>query len=269
MARAGRFAWKLSRGLFAALICAHASFIAATSVLTLCYKWVDPPATVLMFYRRFENGYRIERPRPVSAKALGRRRIDMLVRVEDRFFYSHRGFDLAAIKYAWKLNEKWGRPISGASTISMQTARSLFLVPVKSYLRKYLEAIVTVELELILGKERILELYCQSAEWGKGLFGMQAASLRFYGAPVTAISDERYIRLVSLLPSPLRFTPNTLFNHRTLAWRYDYLAERYLPKPQADADPGSQAPALGNSSGAESTGGAMDAADGGEAAPGA
>lgn len=231
LARAGRMAWKLCGILLSALLWFHAVFIGVTSILVLCYRWMDPPVTVLMFYRKFETGYSISRPQALRLEDLGRRRRDMLIRVEDWSFYRHHGFDLGAIRDAWKLNEKRGRPVSGASTLSMQTARTLFLVPVKSYLRKYLEAIVTVELEIILGKDRILELYYYAAEWGRGVFGIQAASRRAYGAPVTRISDEKYMRLIALLPSPLRFGPDTLFNHRTLAWRYDYLVDRYMPKP--------------------------------------
>jgi monofunctional biosynthetic peptidoglycan transglycosylase len=130
----------------------------------------------------------------------------------------------------------------GGSTLSMQTARTLFLVPFKSYFRKYLEAIVTVELELFLSKRRILELYYSYAEWGKGIFGIQAASYAYFGAPVTRISDENYIKLVSLLSSPLRYTPDTLARNSLLAWRYQFLVNRFL-KPAEEAAPAAGAAA--------------------------
>jgi monofunctional glycosyltransferase len=227
------------RGLKAAfkfIVYAHIAFILATSLLVIVYSRVDPSVTVLMGYRKFASHFPVKKPVPVTAKQIGRYRRDILVRVEDWTFYTHHGFELAAIKNAARINKQIGRPMYGGSTLSMQTARTLFLVPFKSYFRKYLEAIVTVEIEAFLSKQRILELYYSYAEWGRGIFGIQAASLAYYGAPVSGISDEQYIRLVSLLSSPVRYTPTTLFKNRLLAWRYDFLMGRFLPAtPDAKA----------------------------------
>jgi monofunctional biosynthetic peptidoglycan transglycosylase len=201
--------------------------------MALAYKWIDPPATLLMAYRKFANGFAVKPARPVELRDIRPRRREMLIRIEDWNFYRHHGFELAAIKNAYLINARIGRPMYGGSTLSMQTARTLFLLPAKSYFRKYLEAIVTVEIELILGKNRILELYYSYAEWGRGLFGIQAASRAYYGLPVEKISDDQYARLIALLSSPVRYTPQTLRNNRLLAWRYDYLVNRYIAPVKA------------------------------------
>ncbi len=230
--RAARLVFGLAlKGLFYA----HIVFILSTSLLILIFAKTDPGATVLMLYRKYENGYAISRPRPVKISQVGKRRRDILLRVEDWTFYRHHGFELAAIKNAARINRQIGRPMYGGSTISMQTARTLFLVPFKSYFRKYLEAIVTLELEFFLSKDRILELYFSYAEWGKGVFGIQAAAIYHYGVPHTKLSDEQFIRLVSVLSSPLRYGPKTLHNSRLLAWRYEYLMARFLPPPPVEA----------------------------------
>jgi monofunctional glycosyltransferase len=214
----------------------HLAFIGFTSLLIAVYRRVDPPVTVLMIARRFGDGFKVRPILPIELEELGKRRRDMLIRIEDWNFYAHNGFDLSAIRGAWILNERIGRPLYGASTLSMQTARSLFLVPVKSYFRKYLEAIVTVELELILPKDRILELYLDTAEWGRGIFGIKAASRLHFGAPLSRISDDQYARLVSILSSPVLHTPYDFGKSRILATRYSNLTRRYLePSPGAPA----------------------------------
>lgn len=229
--RAGAVAGRILRAAAAFVVHAHVVFVLSTSLLIIIYSRVDPPVTVLMAYRKFSNGFPVKRPIPIDIGRMGKRRRDILIRVEDWTFYSHRGFELAAIKNAARINKRIGRPMYGGSTLSMQTARTLFLVPFKSYFRKYLEAIVTVELELFLSKDRILELYYSFAEWGRGIFGVQAASYAYYKAPVWNLSDEQYIRLVSLLSSPVRHTPQTLFKNSLLAWRYNFLMDTYLPRP--------------------------------------
>jgi monofunctional biosynthetic peptidoglycan transglycosylase len=239
---ARRAAVRILKAAGKAVLYAHLVFILTTSLLVCVYAGTDPSCTVLMAYRKYQSGYALRRPIPVRYASIGKRRRDILIRVEDWTFMSHHGFELAAIKNAARINKEIGRPMYGGSTLSMQTARTLFLVPFKSYFRKYLEAIVTVELELFLSKQRILELYYSYAEWGKGIFGIQAASYAYFGAPVTRISDENYIKLVSLLSSPLRYTPETLTRNSLLAWRYQFLVNRFL-KPAEEAAPSAEAAA--------------------------
>jgi monofunctional biosynthetic peptidoglycan transglycosylase len=154
----------------------------------------------------------------------------MIIRVEDGSFFTHHGVLLSAFKNAWQLNKRFGKPVYGGSTITMQTARTLFLNPEKSYLRKYLEILIALEMELILGKDRIFELYLNYAEWGKGIFGIEAASRHHYKKSVLGLSTDQAIRLVTLLSSPIKYTPYTLHKNGILQSRYAYLVERYAPK---------------------------------------
>jgi hypothetical protein len=152
----------------------------------------------------------------------------MLISVEDGKFYEHHGIDIEAIKRARELNEKVGKPMYGGSTITMQVARTLFLLPTKSYVRKYFEAITALELELILSKDRILELYFGYAEWGKGIFGIERASRVYYGKGVASIDRDQAARLIALLSSPIKYTPDTLYSSLILRQRYAYLVARYV-----------------------------------------
>ena len=103
-----------------------------------------------------------------------------MIRLEDYRFYSHHGVDLGAIRDAWMINSSIGRTAVGGSTIPMQLARNLFLTPRKTYLRKYVEALIALEMSLVLPKDRILELYLNVIEWGKGIFGIGAASAYYF-----------------------------------------------------------------------------------------
>lgn len=217
--KAWGFAWR-------AVVLGHAFFILTTSLLIACYAFVDPPVTVLAAYRRLQ-GWDLARVRPIALAAVPHDVRRMVLAVEDYRFYEHLGIDLPAILNAKAINERVGRPLYGGSTLTMQTARTLFLVPVKSYFRKYLEAIVTLELELILSKDRILELYFQWAEWGKGVFGIEAASYRWYGTGIARVSLGSRMRLVALLSSPILYSPSTLSKSRILASRYAFLLRRF------------------------------------------
>jgi len=141
---------------------------------------------------------------------------------------------MEAFRRAQQLNEKIGKPMYGGSTITMQVARTLFLVPTKSYLRKYLEVIAALELEAILSKDRILELYFSYAEWGKGIFGIERASRVYYGKGIASITADQAARLIALLSSPIKYTPSTLYRSTILRQRYSYLVARYVaPVPAA------------------------------------
>lgn len=206
----------------------HVAFILTIGLTLLIFRTVNPGATTLMVYRRAALGWTIQPPRYLPLEKLPKSVRSMAIRVEDSSFYEHRGILPAALKHAWKMNRYYGAPVYGGSTITMQTARTLFLVPEKSYLRKYLEAIIALEMELILGKDRILELYFNYAEWGKGIFGIEAASRLHYRAGISSIGVDRAVRLITLLASPIRHGPYNFQRNGILRSRYEFLAERYL-----------------------------------------
>jgi monofunctional glycosyltransferase len=150
-----------------------------------------------------------------------------VIYIEDLRFYRHHGFDPASIRYAIELNRRLGYRAYGGSTITQQLARTLFLIPSKTYFRKYLELLAAVEMELILSKSRILELYLNQAEWGPGIWGVQDAARTYFGKDVASLAPEQIVRLVTVLPSPLRYTPDTFDSNAILTRRYQAV-ERYV-----------------------------------------
>ena len=131
-----------------------------------------------------------------------------LIVSEDAKFADHGGFDWDGIEKALEKNRKKGRVVSGGSTITQQLAKNLFLSPEKSYWRKAEEAVVTVLLEALLPKQRILELYLNVIEWGNGVFGAEAAAQRYFGVSAAQLSAEQSARLAAMTPSPRVFERN-------------------------------------------------------------
>ena len=130
-----------------------------------------------------------------------------VVASEDAKFVGHEGFDWQAISKAMEKNEKRGKVVSGASTISQQLAKNLFLSGERSWLRKGQEAVITWMLESTLSKRRILELYLNFAEWGEGVFGAEAAARYHFGVNAAALSASQAAFLAAILPSPRRYAP--------------------------------------------------------------
>jgi monofunctional biosynthetic peptidoglycan transglycosylase len=128
-----------------------------------------------------------------------------VVAAEDARFLDHEGFDWEMIQKAMTRNEKKGRVVAGASTISQQLAKNLFLSGERSWLRKGQEAIITWMLEDMLSKRRILELYLNLAEMGDGVFGAEAAARQHFGVSAAALSPEQAAWLAVILPSPRRY----------------------------------------------------------------
>ena len=131
-----------------------------------------------------------------------------MIAAEDAKFVDHSGFDWDGIQTALDKNERRGRVVAGGSTITQQLAKNLFLSPEKSYVRKGEEAVVTVLLEAMLPKQRILEIYLNVIEWGSGVFGAEAAAQRYFGIPASQLSSEQAARLAAMAPAPRRFERN-------------------------------------------------------------
>ncbi len=126
---------------------------------------------------------------------------------EDDKFWSHEGFDYEAIEKALQKDLEAGTFRVGGSTISQQLARNLYLSPDKNLLRKMEEAFITWRMERTLPKKRILELYLNVAEWGEGIFGIEAASRHYYGKPASELDPQEAARLAAVLPNPKRYDP--------------------------------------------------------------
>ena len=130
-----------------------------------------------------------------------------VIAAEDSKFCSHRGFDWDAIESAWAFNQN-GDGKRGASTISMQTAKNVFLWPDRSWVRKGFEAYFTVLIELMWTKEQILERYLNVVEWGVGVYGAEAAARHHFGKSATWLNRRESARLAAILPSPRKWRAN-------------------------------------------------------------
>ncbi len=128
-----------------------------------------------------------------------------VIAAEDAKFVDHDGFDWEAIQKAMEKNEQKGKVVAGASTISQQLAKNLFLSSERSWLRKGEEALITAMLEHAMDKRRILELYLNFAEWGEGVFGAEAAARHHFGIPAQALDADQAAWLAAILPSPRRY----------------------------------------------------------------
>jgi monofunctional biosynthetic peptidoglycan transglycosylase len=131
-----------------------------------------------------------------------------VIAAEDQRFLDHRGFDMGAIHEAYERNARRGRVRHGGSTISQQLAKNLFLGPQRTYLRKGREAVITMMIELVLGKRRILEIYLNVIEWGDGIYGAEAAARHYFGEPAADLDEEEAARLAAMIPKPRFYARN-------------------------------------------------------------
>lgn len=128
-----------------------------------------------------------------------------VVAAEDDKFIDHNGFDWEGIENALKKNQRKGKRVAGGSTITQQLAKNLFLSPSRSYARKIEEAVITVMIELLWSKRRILEVYLNVVEWGNGIFGAEAGARRHFGQSAAYLNEAQAARMAVMLPSPRRF----------------------------------------------------------------
>ena len=131
-----------------------------------------------------------------------------VVAAEDARFVDHEGFDWEGIQRALERNQRRGRPVAGGSTISQQLAKNLFLSGSRSFVRKGQEAIITLMLENVMSKRRILELYLNVAEWGEGVFGAEAAARHYFGVGAASLTPAQAARLAGMLPRPRFYDAN-------------------------------------------------------------
>lgn len=178
----------------------------------LAYRFIPVPLTPLMLIRGFESignedlKFRINKTW-VPATEISHHAFQAVYAAEDQNFLNHQGFDWEAMKKAWEQNKK-GKSIKGASTITQQTAKNVFLWPGRNYLRKGLEAYFTVLIEWIWSKERILEIYLNVIEMGEGIYGIEAASQKYYQKPAAALNKSEAALIAAILPNPRKWSPD-------------------------------------------------------------
>jgi monofunctional glycosyltransferase len=170
----------------------------------LFYLLVPIPGTYLMVQRAFEGAD--VRRNPVSLSRISPHLVRSVIASEDAKFCSHSGFDWPAIEKAMKSNER-GRKLRGGSTISQQTAKNVFLWPQRSWVRKGVEAGFTVIIETFWPKRRIMEAYLNLAEFGPGVFGAEAGSLKHFRKHAKDLTPLEAARLAAILPSPRKWSP--------------------------------------------------------------
>jgi monofunctional biosynthetic peptidoglycan transglycosylase len=155
----------------------------------------------------------------VSQSEISKPVFGAVIASEDQLFYRHYGFDLEAINKALQHNLQSGK-LRGASTISQQVAKNLFLSPSKSFVRKGLEVWFTLLIEMFWTKARILEVYLNIAEFGDHLYGVEAASRRYFGIPARQLTAEQSALLAATLPNPAQFKADqpTAYLHRRQTW---------------------------------------------------
>jgi monofunctional biosynthetic peptidoglycan transglycosylase len=186
-----------------------AAWAAVTVLVVLMLRWVDPPATAFMLQDRIgalvrgDDTYEF-RHEWRDWDQISRQAALAVVAAEDQQFPRHHGFDLKQIDKALKDRER-GRRVRGASTISQQVAKNLFLWPGQSWFRKGLEAGLTVLIEIAWPKQRILEVYLNVAEFGRGTWGVQAASRRFFRKDAARLGRSEAALLAAVLPAPKRY----------------------------------------------------------------
>ena len=130
-----------------------------------------------------------------------------VVAAEDSKFFHHDGFDWEGIRKAYEKNVEKGEVVAGGSTITQQLAKNLFLSGERAFWRKAQEAAITVMIEIIMDKRRILELYLNVIEWGDGVFGAEAAARHHFGIAAAHVGPEQAARLAAMVPSPRRYSP--------------------------------------------------------------
>jgi monofunctional biosynthetic peptidoglycan transglycosylase len=211
------------------LIVLHMVFFGFTGLAVFSYNFINPPTTSLALYRSVFDSVKNKPVRFVPLRNIPREIQDSLIRLEDPTFRKHHGLDIRAMRMAYKLNRRYKKKIAGGSTITQQLARTLFLTTHKSYLRKYMELIISLQLEAFLSKNRIMELYFNYVEFGKGVYGLGAASRYHYGTSFYNLSKYDIKKLLIILPSPVKYGVNDINARRTFIRRQHILLR---PQPQ-------------------------------------
>lgn len=216
-------------------------------MIVLLLRWINPPFTAFTLQEDWEEigkeRYNL-RQTWVPYKEIPDHLKLAVVASEDQRFYEHWGLDLSAIDKALEEKERKGR-IRGASTITQQVAKNLFLSPARSYFRKGIEAGIAVLIEVMWTKQRILEVYLNTAEFGPGMFGVNAASNFYYGKSASRLTPKEAARMATVLPNPkiIEPVPASEYVQERSHWILKNMEQlsglAFLPKPLPENEPDS------------------------------
>jgi monofunctional biosynthetic peptidoglycan transglycosylase len=203
--------WLWLRRVLWALFIAHLFYI-------ILLRWVDPPLTLTQL-SSWASGMGLTRDYVNWNEIAAEARLAVIAS-EDQLFFHHNGFDWKSIQQAMAKNKK-SRRIRGASTLSQQVAKNVFLWQGRSWFRKGLEVYFTFMIETLWGKRRILEVYLNVAETGKGVFGIEAASQSYFRNPASKLTSSEAAMIASALPNPRKYTIRPLSKY--VASRYPWV----------------------------------------------
>src|SRR5689334_20216128 len=215
--------WRFIKRSLIILLVVHFIYI-------ILLKWIDPPITLTQFIS-WISGHGLKRDY-VSRNKISAAAKLAVIASEDQLFPDHNGFDFKSIEKAMKHNQK-SKSLHGASTISQQTAKNVFLWQGRSWIRKGLEVYFTFMIEKIWGKRRILEVYMNVTEMGDGVFGIQAAAKKYFNKSAAQLTRQESSLIAASLPNPKRFTVKPL--SRYVLIRSGWI-QRQMNNLQADAD---------------------------------
>ncbi len=181
------------------------AFVVLSIAIVVLFRFVPPPGSMVMVERKVQSWINSE---PIRIQHQWRNWDELssnaklaVIAAEDQRFPQHRGFDLVEMRRAWEASRDGAR-LRGASTLSQQTAKNVFLWSGRSWARKGLEAWFTLLIEVLWDKQRILEVYLNVAEWDTGVFGLEAAADHYFGASGSALTERQASLLAAILPSP-------------------------------------------------------------------
>ncbi len=182
--------------------------LVAQFIYIILLKWVNPPVTITQL-SSWIGGHGLKRDYVAHDEISSNARLAVLAS-EDQLFADHSGFDWKSIEKAMAYNKKKPNRIKGASTISQQVAKNVFLWQGRSWVRKGLEVYFTFMIEKIWGKKRILDMYLNVAEMGEGIFGVEAAARSYFKKPAANLTRREAAMIAACLPNPKKFTVKPL-----------------------------------------------------------
>ena len=203
---------RILKKIFLIILFSHLAYI-------VLIRFIDPPITITQITSIIEgDGFNRKH---VSLNEMSKASKLAVIASEDQLFPDHNGFDIKGIERALAFNKKKkGKKIRGASTISQQVAKNVFLWQGRSWFRKGLEVYFTFMIELLWSKERILEVYLNEAEMGKGIFGIEAAAKKYFKKPASRLTRTEAAMIAASMPNPVRYTvkPVSTYVSRKYPW---------------------------------------------------
>lgn len=214
--------------------------VAVQFIYIVLLRWINPPITITQL-TNWVSGHGLKRDYVDFEEMSPNIRLAVMAS-EDQLFPDHNGFDINSIKKALESNKKKNKRVRGASTISQQVAKNVFLWQGRTWVRKGLEVYFTFMIELVWSKQRILEMYLNVAEMGKGIFGVEAAAQAYFKKPASKLTRTEAAMIAACLPNPKKYTvkPASNYINRRYPWiliqmnnlEGDEDIDRLLKKPE-------------------------------------